>query len=140
MFVALLSVFTSGVLYVRTNELEEQIAQIKRERKVALRSALDESSVSVSHHRSGERPRGALVVHNMGKGAATNVTVHVHRTAHPSPTPVIPGNVVAIERLGGGQRMTIDTTTERDDVWPIDVLVTWDDARGPQSVLRSVSR
>ncbi len=140
MFVALLAVFAAGVVYVRVNELEQEIETLKREKAAGLREALNEAPLSVTHHRSGERPRGALLVHNAGKGVATDVAVHINRTNKPAATPVIEGNVATIERIAAGQRVTIDTTTESDDTWPIDVLVTWVDARGPQSTLRRVSR
>lgn len=140
MFVALLAVFIGGLLYVRINELEHDVADLKRERFADVKQAQNEAAILVSHHRSGERPRGSLVLHNAGKGIATDVVLRVQRTSMPSRTPIITHDEATVPQIGPGQRVSVDTTTDVDEAWPIDVLVTWSDPRGPQSTARSVQR
>jgi hypothetical protein len=140
MFVALLAVFISGMIYVKVNDLAREVSDLQRIRTAEIRQSRNEANLLVTHHRSGERPRGTLVVHNNGKAIATNVEVVLQRTSMPVLTPIIPGNVATIDKLLPDQRVSIDTTTERDDAWPVDVFVAWQDPRGPQTLARSVQR
>lgn len=139
-FIALLSVFISAMVYLRLNEVDHQVSELRRMRDAEVKQGRNEAVLVVSHHRSASDQRGALVVHNTGKAIANNVVVRIQRTTMPTSFPLIAGNEAMIEKIIPGQRITLDTTTSADDIWPVDVLVTWEDPRGPQSTARSVQR
>jgi hypothetical protein len=140
MLIAVISFFMAILLYIRQNNLEQEIVSIRESRKIVDAEAAQSAVMTITHHRSGERPRGSFLLSNAGKVHARDVTVNVQSyNSHPS-TPVIEGGATGIDLVKAGQRITIDTTTEKDDEWPIEVLITWTDSRGPQAEVRQVSR
>jgi hypothetical protein len=128
------------MIYVKVNDLERQVSDLQRIRTAEIRQGRNEANLLVTHHRSGDKPRGTITVHNKGKAIATDISVLVQRTSMPVLTPIIPGNRIDVPKLMPDERTMIDTTTDRDDAWPIDVLVTWTDPRGPQSLARALQR
>jgi hypothetical protein len=138
--ISLIAFFLVVGLYLRQNGLEEQITEMEKSRKADEQDARRSAVLTVTHHSSGGEPKGYFLLHNAGRAPADEVILQIRSYASTPSRPLIEGGVAAVEHMRAGERVTIDTDTVDDGAWPVEALLTWKDAEGPQSTAREVSR
>lgn len=140
LWISLITFFLLVALFVRQNRLDEDLHTIRRSHRADEQNQQRQASVSVTHHRNLNDPGGYFLVHNTGKSPADDVQLQIRGYAAAPGSPLIPEDCVHLERMRPGERRTVETTTVRDDEWPVEVLVTWTDNGGPAAELTQVDR